>query len=276
MDHDHEPALRIGVFSTLTRISVRMLRHYQDHGVLAPSYVDPFSGYRYYAPALLARAHLVTGLRDAGFSVEGMREVLRVVDDPAGVEAALQAQRERLTSARDMVHGQLAALDRIGPTLKETAQMTDVRMITLPEMTVAALRDTIPTYPDEALLWQRLMPALGAAGAAFPADAICGATFFDPDYRECDVDVEVWLQVSGACDVQAPLVCRAEPAREVVTARLLGDYSQMEVVTSALGAFIAQNGLRTGPMFNIYRVTPAQNPDPSSWVTDVCFPVVVD
>lgn len=46
----------------------------------------------------------------------------------------------------------------------------------------------------------------------------------------------------------------------------------MPSVTSAIGAFIAENRLRTGPMFNIYRVSPAQNPDPSSWITDVCFP----
>jgi hypothetical protein len=27
-------------------------------------------------------------------------------------------------------------------------------------------------------------------------------------------------------------------------------------------------------MFHIYRVGPAENPDPSRWLTDVCFPVV--
>lgn len=47
MDHG-ERMLRIGTFSTLSRISVRMLRYYQEHDVLVPARTDPFSGYRYY------------------------------------------------------------------------------------------------------------------------------------------------------------------------------------------------------------------------------------
>lgn len=47
----------------------------------------------------------------------------------------------------------------------------------------------------------------------------------------------------------------------------------MPEVTAALGAYIAAHDLSTGPMLNIYRVSPAQNPDPAAWVTEVCFPV---
>ena len=50
IDHD-ERMLRIGTFSTLSRISVRMLRYYQEHDVLVPARTDPFSGYRYYRPS---------------------------------------------------------------------------------------------------------------------------------------------------------------------------------------------------------------------------------
>ena len=39
--------LKIGEFSKLSRISVRMLRHYDEIGLLTPGEIDPFSGYRY-------------------------------------------------------------------------------------------------------------------------------------------------------------------------------------------------------------------------------------
>ena len=64
------------------------------------------------------------------------------------------------------------------------------------------------------------------------------------------------------------------PAQRIVTATVRGDYSQMPTATTAIGAYIAEHGLRTGPMFNIYRVSPAQSDDPNSWVTDVCFPIL--
>jgi hypothetical protein len=38
---DSEGLLQIGVFSRLARTSVRMLRHYDEHGLLHPAWVDP-------------------------------------------------------------------------------------------------------------------------------------------------------------------------------------------------------------------------------------------
>lgn len=40
--------LKIGDFSKLSRVSIRMLRHYDEIGLLSPIKVDPDTGYRYY------------------------------------------------------------------------------------------------------------------------------------------------------------------------------------------------------------------------------------
>lgn len=272
MDHDDD-LLRIGTFSTLSRISVRMLRHYQEHGVLAPARVDPFTGHRLYRAEQLAQAGLAVQLRDAGFPVEQIAQLV-VAKDPTRVDAALSAQRAALSRQRESVRDQLTALDHVSTMLRGQAIMIDVSVIPLPEMTFASLRGTLPTYSDEGQLWQDLMPLAARSGAHFAQDGISGATFHDPEYRESDVDVEVWIQVAAPFAPVAPLSCRNVPTQEVVTATLVGDYSQMPAVTGALGAYIAEHQLRTGPMFNIYRVSPAQNPDPSSWVTDVCFPIL--
>lgn len=65
--------------------------------------------------------------------------------------------------------------------------------------------------------------------------------------------------------------CQEIPQQEVVTATLRGNYSPMPAVTKAMGNYIAERDLRTSPMFTIYWVGPVQNPDPSSWITEVCF-----
>lgn len=41
--------LKIGDFSKLSKISIRMLRYYDDLNLLKPDTVDPFTGYRYYS-----------------------------------------------------------------------------------------------------------------------------------------------------------------------------------------------------------------------------------
>ena len=40
--------LKIGEFSKLSHVSVRMLRHYDEIGLLHPQRVDPITGYRLY------------------------------------------------------------------------------------------------------------------------------------------------------------------------------------------------------------------------------------
>src|SRR5579884_3287924 len=40
--------LKISEFSHLAHISRRMLRYYDERGLLKPAYVDPSTGYRYY------------------------------------------------------------------------------------------------------------------------------------------------------------------------------------------------------------------------------------
>jgi DNA-binding transcriptional MerR regulator len=40
--------LKIGEFSRLSQVSVKALRFYADMGLLRPTHIDDFTGYRYY------------------------------------------------------------------------------------------------------------------------------------------------------------------------------------------------------------------------------------
>jgi len=76
--------LSIGEFSSLARLSVRMLRHYDAHGVLVPAQVDPVTGHRRYAPAQLEDAAHVRRLRDIGVGVSAIPALLAARGTPAG------------------------------------------------------------------------------------------------------------------------------------------------------------------------------------------------
>lgn len=276
VEHRGEGLLRIGLFSRLTAISVRMLRYYQERHVLEPAAVDPFTGHRFYSPAQLAQAHWIVRLRDAGLPVGEIAEMMANRGDPERLRAIMSAHGERLSRERARLDDMSAAFDRMNAYLQESAMDINVRQIRMPAMTVAALRRILPSYRDEGQLWQEIGRLMEQSGVMAPDhdDGIGGATFYDPEYRDSDVDIEVWLQVSAPLTSVAPLECREVPAREVVVATLLGSYDGMPEATAAVGVHIAAHDLRTGPMFNIYRVSPAQDPDPAAWVTDVCLPVL--
>lgn len=276
MEHDGGGLLRIGLFSRLTAISVRMLRHYQEQGVLEPAVIDRFTGHRFYSPEQMVDAHWIVRLRDAGLPVSEIGDALAHRGDPERLRKIMSAHGERLSHERARLDGKSAAFDRLNDYLQESTMDIDVRQVRLPAMTVAALRRVLPSYGAEGQLWQEIGPLMARSGVAMPdhGEGLGGATFHDPEYRESDVDVEVWLQVAGPFTPVAPLECRDVPARDVVAATLRGSYDGMPAVTAAIGSYIAARNLTTGPMFNIYRVSPVQNPDPTSWVTDVCIPIV--
>ena len=73
--------LKIGDFSKLSRVSIRMLRHYDDIGLLKPAETDPFTGYRYYREDQLLVMGRITALKDMGFSLADIVRILEIYDD---------------------------------------------------------------------------------------------------------------------------------------------------------------------------------------------------
>lgn len=72
--------LKIGDFSKLSRVSIRMLRHYDDIGLLKPAEIDEFTGYRYYQEEQLFIMGRITALKDMGFALADIVKIL--VSDP--------------------------------------------------------------------------------------------------------------------------------------------------------------------------------------------------
>jgi DNA-binding transcriptional MerR regulator len=68
--------LKIGEFSKLSRVSVKALRHYDEIGLLRPVQVDPSTGYRFYGHEQLPRLDRILALRDLGFSLEQIGQML--------------------------------------------------------------------------------------------------------------------------------------------------------------------------------------------------------
>lgn len=57
---------KIGDFSRLSQVSVRMPRHYDKLGLLTPSQIDKWTGYRYYTIDQLPRLNRIVVLNDLG------------------------------------------------------------------------------------------------------------------------------------------------------------------------------------------------------------------
>ena len=61
---------RIGDFASLTGLTVKTLRYYDDINLLKPVKVDNFTGYRYYSDSQLDDVELIKTLKYCSFSLE--------------------------------------------------------------------------------------------------------------------------------------------------------------------------------------------------------------
>ena len=269
-----ERLLTIGEFSRLSQLSVRMLRYYDEHDVLHPSRVEGHSGYRSYAPTLLFVARRVRELRDIGLGVHEIAACVSILDDPHAVRAVLERQRTRLIAEAANVVDRVRELDHLITSLEGPVMSITITHRTHPARITASVRDVIATYADEGRLWERLMPALSAAGATPAPDARCIAILHDEEYRESDCDVEVQLDVTAAFAGSGDVRCVTVPEQEVAVAALDGPYDGIGAVMEAVGRWVPENGYRfAGPMFNVYLLSRREDPDPNHWVTQVCVPV---
>ena len=60
---------KIGEFSKLTQVSTRMLRYYDEMGLLKPAKIDSLTGYRMYSAEQISTLNRIIYLRDSGFNV---------------------------------------------------------------------------------------------------------------------------------------------------------------------------------------------------------------
>lgn len=118
--------MRIGDLSRQTGVPPRMLRYYEDQGLLSPA--RDANGYRSYADADAGKVRQIRGLLDSGLPTGIIRRILPFLDSPdqihlppqcltAETTTLLRAEIARLTSRidclarnRDALRGYLAAI----------------------------------------------------------------------------------------------------------------------------------------------------------------------
>jgi DNA-binding transcriptional MerR regulator len=101
----------IGEFARRVRLSVKQLRSYDDLGLLAPAYVDPESGYRYYHRGQARTAITIALLRSLDVPLTDVHELL--VADQQRSLALLARQRERITRELERGRQTLRSLERL-------------------------------------------------------------------------------------------------------------------------------------------------------------------
>ncbi|MGY0022190.1 MerR family transcriptional regulator [Streptomyces sp. cg35] len=160
----------IGDFARHGRVSVRMLRHYDATGLLHPAEVDPATGYRRYTAAQLARLNRIIALKDLGFTLQQVGEILDEKADVGQLRGMLRLRRADLAAEMAAAAARLTQVEARLRSIESEGHMPadDVVIKHLPSLRVAELTSIAPDFdsigPVIQPLYGELFRRLGAAG----------------------------------------------------------------------------------------------------------------
>jgi effector-binding domain-containing protein len=265
---------KIGEFSRLSRVPVKTLRYYHEIGLLEPANIDDFTGYRYYTAVQLTRLNHILALKDLGFS---LGQIGQMVDDdlsPEQIRGMLRLKRAEIGGRIETDQVRLARLESRLRQIETEAKMPayEVLLKKVDKMQIAGLRDTIANYQSIGPLYEGLFAALGQHGVtpAGPAMAI----YYDEAYQESDVDVETAVPIIGGSLPAGRAVIRELPGAEMASLVRQGPYDDFTPAYQALMGWIETNGYRiNGPNRELYLRGPGEGVDPADFVTEIQFPV---
>ena len=120
---------RIGEFSTLSKTTIKTLRYYEKEGLLIPSYVDEFTGYRFYETNQLLELSKILSLRQIGMSTRNIKSILEGAD----IKEMLDQRKKELETEISISNNQLS---RIKYLLEGKDMKYEVIIKELPEYTV--------------------------------------------------------------------------------------------------------------------------------------------
>ena len=267
--------LKIGEFSKLARVSVRMLRHYDEIGLLKPAEIDRFTDYRYYREDQLPTVCRITALKDMGFPLADIVKILAVYEDRGQLERFFAARQRELEALSYDTARKLTLLDAARKRLRKEEDMNySVTIKTIPERYAATVHMTIPRYEEEGTVWGILAEETCRMNLAEADPCLCAVTFLDGEYKEENVEVMAWKTVRGSYPDTEHVRFRTLPEVTVASCTYKGSYTLITEVYAAVVAWIEANGYEcAGPMFNVYHVSPHETRDPDEFVTEVCYPV---
>lgn len=268
---------KIGEFSKLVRVSPRMLRHYEKCGLLYPAEIDKFTGYRQYSAGQIPLLSNIVTLRDLGFSIEEIGDILPHFDDLVYMDRILRAKAASIKSTIEAEQEKFDRLMEMSDTMRKERNIMvyEVELQKLPAVKVLSLRGIIPHYRDEGMLWEKLGKFIAESKIACHSDGY--STYFDEEYKETDPDVEIAIPVDALGTSQGEFIYKEyEEIPLAATVRFSGPFDGgYDAASEKLATWMEESGYTFAGNLRGHVITsPDEDANPDNWLTELQQPVI--
>jgi len=239
---------RIGDFSRIARVSARLLRFYDELGLFVPVHADEQTGYRYYAIEQLAELNRILVLKELGFNLDQVRDILRSKVDPAELRNMLVLRRNDVEQTLALEARRLQQIETRIAQLESDGALSedDVIIRAEPEHEILSIRRTVSSFAAARGLILELRDLARPLLPRGSAPALLGIAH-SQQFEQDEIDVEFGFIVDDL-----PVPARAEAPS--LTLRTLEGVERMAVcvrvglpedahlVTAKVGRYLAASG----------------------------------
>lgn len=268
--------LKIGDFSRLSRTTVKTLRYYDDMGLLHPVYIDPYTGYRYYALEQLPRLNRILAFKDLGLSLEQIQKVLDEALPPAQLRGMLRLKQAEIQSRLQDEQERLARVEARLRQIEQEDKMPDYEIVlkTVEPLQVASVTGVIQSYETSEPVFDRLFDEVYEYVHRQGVRAGCGIALYLQSELEQGVEVEALAPIYGRLKSDQRVRVYELPGEQVASVVHHGPFATIvEAYRAILGWIEASGYTITGPTRELY-LQYQRGGDQNQYVTEVQFPVV--
>jgi DNA-binding transcriptional MerR regulator len=267
--------LRIGEFSSLTGISIHMLRNYDKIALLVPEHTDENSGYRYYSEKQIVIANQIQVLKVLGF---GLKEI-----------AAIQINNNSNEKIKQFISGKIDEKENELIIIKEQIKQMKQAMKDLnnegnyalavvikkiPARKVASRRDILHKFQEEGRLWGELNEECRKLNVNFAVVDYSFAITHKLDLDNSYMDVEVQRVVDKLIKDTDKIKFLEIPECEAATVAFQGVYSKLADINTYVANWVKRNRYEICDLsFSTYYISPGNEANPENFITEVCFPI---
>ncbi|MFA9466300.1 MAG: MerR family transcriptional regulator [Velocimicrobium sp.] len=267
---------KIGEFSKITQVSVRMLRYYDEHKLVVPSFVDSSNGYRFYTAEQIQALNRVVLLRNMGFGVKEIKKLLLSWNP----EILRQNLTEKLEKTEEVIQGEQNQIKQIQGFLKDLDNQNknlDIQILikSIPQQQVISLRKIVPNYYSESVLWEEISNKLSDVNRLESGQSF--SIYHDLDYREQDVDIEVCVGMNHEyTDIHTDLIFRQVDRVDMAACFMIfGPYSNISIAYKEFAFWLEQHNeyCMAGENRQICHVSMCHTMNAEEYITELQIPL---
>lgn len=268
----------VGEFSQLAQVSKRLLRYYDEIGLLKPMHIDKLTGYRYYSAEQMPLLNRILAFKDLGLSLDQIQRVLNdhvsteeiqgmLLLKKAEIEQQLQAEVKRIRN----IESRLQSIRNA-----EAHKPLNVVIKRIPAQPVLSLRRVMENFEVALGIFGQIRHALPDKSGY----GLCFCMCHNDEVVDHDMDLEMGRLLDSKTHASVALYDDVQlhfrelpPVETMATIVVKGALETIHTGYAEIGTWVETNGYRLAGKARELTLQVPQLADSSDFITEIQFPV---